>query len=66
MTSIFNLKELDFVGYGQAFGLVRLPRMPELKNRKDIPEGGWLTSDVDVRLLSRTSSVAKTNQKLDG
>ncbi|KAK9449103.1 P-loop containing nucleoside triphosphate hydrolase protein [Limtongia smithiae] len=31
MTSIFRLSDFNFVGYARAFGLVRMPRMPEIK-----------------------------------
>ncbi|KAI0709464.1 DEAD-domain-containing protein [Earliella scabrosa] len=41
---IFRVKDLDFVGLAKSFGLLRLPRMPELK---DIPKDGWEDADVD-------------------
>lgn len=44
---IFRVAELDLVAIGRSMGIVRLPKMPELKGG---PEGGWLRSDVDVRL----------------
>jgi ATP-dependent RNA helicase DDX55/SPB4 len=45
---IFRLQDLDLVGLARAFGLLRLPRMPELKERQ--PDM-WEDADVDVRLL---------------
>lgn len=42
---IFRLKDLDLVGVAKAFGLLRLPRMPELK---DIDKQGWKEAQVDV------------------
>lgn len=43
---IFRLKDLDIVGLSKAFGLLRLPRMPELRNTD--PAGqGWADADVD-------------------
>ncbi|KAK9244657.1 P-loop containing nucleoside triphosphate hydrolase protein [Lipomyces tetrasporus] len=48
MTSIFRMNEFDFVGFGRAYGLLRLPSMPELKSAQNIPENGWLTKDIDM------------------
>ena len=44
---IFRIKDLDLVGVARSFGLLRLPRMPELKetNRER-----WQDADVDVSL----------------
>lgn len=41
---IFRLKALDLVGVAKAFGLLRLPRMPELK---DIDMKGWEDAQVN-------------------
>ncbi|KAG5641593.1 hypothetical protein DXG03_004676 [Asterophora parasitica] len=41
---IFRIKDLDLVGVAKSFGLLRLPRMPELK---DIDREGWEDDDVD-------------------
>ena len=42
---IFRLKDYDLVGLGKCYGLLRLPRMPELKgaNRES-----WKDAVVDV------------------
>jgi len=45
---IFRIKKLDLVGVAQSFGLLRLPRMPELK---DVSRDGWEDADVDVGLI---------------
>lgn len=39
------MKELDLIGIAKSFGLLRLPRMPEMKdlNRED-----WEDAEVDV------------------
>jgi ATP-dependent RNA helicase DDX55/SPB4 len=39
------VKDLDLVGVAKSFGLLRLPRMPELK---DVSREGWEDADVDV------------------
>ncbi|CAG7846486.1 ATP-dependent rRNA helicase SPB4 {ECO:0000305} {ECO:0000250/UniProtKB:P25808} [Serendipita indica DSM 11827] len=40
---IFRVKDLDLVGVAKSYGLLRLPRMPELKGRTD----GWEDAHVD-------------------
>jgi ATP-dependent RNA helicase DDX55/SPB4 len=45
---IFRLKSLDFVGIAESYGLLRLPRMPELKN---IEKSHWHDADIEVRHL---------------
>lgn len=42
---IFRIKDLDLVGVAKSFGLLRLPRMPELKA---VDREGWQDADVDV------------------
>lgn len=71
-TSIFRIPCLDLVEIGRSFGILRLPRMPELKNRNDTPENGWLVEPFDMdsysyandaqekaRLKSKASEIAK-------
>lgn len=42
---VFRVKDLDLVGLAKSFGLLRLPRMPELK---ELDRGIWQDADVDV------------------
>lgn len=42
---IFRVKDLDLIGVAKSFGLLRLPRMPELKDRD---KSGWEDAEVDV------------------
>jgi ATP-dependent RNA helicase DDX55/SPB4 len=45
---IFRIKDLDLIGIGKSFGLLRLPKMPELKAKiKD----GWEDAEVDVSII---------------
>jgi ATP-dependent RNA helicase DDX55/SPB4 len=44
---IFRSKGLDFVGIAESYGLLRLPRMPELKS---IDTSHWHDADIEVRL----------------
>ena len=46
---IFRIKDLDLVGVAKSFGLLRLPRMPELK---DADRHGWTDAEIDVRFFS--------------
>ncbi|KAB5594571.1 SPB4-ATP-dependent RNA helicase of DEAH-box protein [Ceratobasidium theobromae] len=39
---IFRIKDLDLVGIAKAFGLIRLPKMPELISRE-----GWADLDIN-------------------
>ncbi|KAI0093577.1 DEAD-domain-containing protein [Irpex rosettiformis] len=41
---IFRIKDLDLIGVAKSFGLLRLPRMPELK---DAPRDGWQDAEID-------------------
>jgi ATP-dependent RNA helicase DDX55/SPB4 len=50
---IFRIKDLDIIGLAKSFGLLRLPRMPELK---DVNKDQWSDADVDW------SSYAYANQ----
>jgi len=43
---IFRLKSLDFVGIAESYGLLRLPRMPELKS---VDKSRWRDADIEVR-----------------
>ncbi|SCV99994.1 LAFE_0B07074g1_1 [Lachancea fermentati] len=44
-SSIFRLASLDYIGLAKLYGLIRLPRMPEITRnipQDEIPEAGWL------------------------
>ena len=43
---IFRIKDLDLVGVAASFGLLRLPKMPELKDRN---RDGWADAELNVR-----------------
>ncbi|CAE6334681.1 unnamed protein product [Rhizoctonia solani] len=54
---IFRIKDLDLVGVAKAFGLIRLPKMPELTSRE-----GWVDLDVDwdtIPYLDKTREVQR-------
>nr|VZI10836.1 unnamed protein product [Spirometra erinaceieuropaei] len=56
-TLLFKVKELDFGGLANAYGLLRLPQMPEMR---DANISGFVNSGVDVSTLKyREKSVAK-------
>lgn len=52
---IFRLKDLDLVGVARSFGLLRLPRCPELKG-VDTKAMGWIDADVNVSCMLSQSS----------
>lgn len=43
---IFRVKDLDLVGVARSYGLLRLPKMPELKG---LEEQWNIDTEVDVR-----------------
>lgn len=51
-TSIFRLACLDYLGYAKAYGLFRLPAMPELKfiPEDEMPTDGWLVDPSIIDL----------------
>jgi ATP-dependent RNA helicase DDX55/SPB4 len=44
---VFRIKNLDLVGVAKAYGLLKLPKMPELKGKYE----GWMDAEVDVSPL---------------
>ncbi|PCH38161.1 DEAD-domain-containing protein [Wolfiporia cocos MD-104 SS10] len=46
---IFRVKDLDLIGAAKSFGLLRLPRMPELDN---VSRDGWADASVDWNVYS--------------
>ena len=47
---LFRSSELDIIGLAKAFGLLRMPKMPELKG-KTIEEDEWKDAEVDVSIF---------------
>ena len=45
---IFRVKDLDLIGVAKSFGLLRLPRMPELKS---VDRDGWEDAEVSVNIF---------------
>jgi ATP-dependent RNA helicase DDX55/SPB4 len=45
---IFRVKDLDLVGVAKSFGLLRLPKMPELKS---VDRESWEDAEVSVRFF---------------
>jgi ATP-dependent RNA helicase DDX55/SPB4 len=49
-SSIFRLTSFDYLGLAKAYGLLRLPKMPETKYipNEIMPENGWLGDIIDM------------------
>lgn len=48
--SIFRLENLDYVGLARAYGLLRLPKMPEITRYvKEFGNDGWLGDRIDMK-----------------
>ena len=58
---IFRVKDLDLIGLAKSFGLLRLPRMPELK---DVARDGWEDADVNVSSFPSNSHMAQYDLRL--
>ncbi|KAI9466286.1 DEAD-domain-containing protein [Lactarius psammicola] len=56
---IFRLKSLDLSGVAQSYGLLRLPRMPELK---DVETSCWHDADIEPD-KPMTRNLSSTNKK---
>ena len=52
---IFRIKDLDLIGLATCFGLLRLPRMPELNG---VSRDLWQDADIEVRFLLTPPSEA--------
>ena len=46
---IFDLHQLNLVAVARSYALLRLPKMPELKN---VPRDGWGDTEVEVRIAA--------------
>lgn len=47
---IFRVKDLNLIDVARCFGLLRLPKCPELKG-VDPQALGWVNAEVDVRIF---------------
>lgn len=62
--SIFRRATLDYIGIARLYGLLRLPKMPELRYIADIPVDGWLGDVIDMDAYAYADP-AKEKQRLD-
>ncbi|GAA5853902.1 hypothetical protein JCM3766R1_006584 [Sporobolomyces carnicolor] len=44
---LFRLQDLDLVGLAQSFGLLKMPKMPELKGKEKDVEARWTDAEID-------------------
>ncbi|EKM55368.1 uncharacterized protein PHACADRAFT_120692 [Phanerochaete carnosa HHB-10118-sp] len=56
---IFRIKDLDLIGVAKSFGLLRLPRMPELK---DASRDEWRDADVDWGRYAHADSAKEASR----
>ncbi|KAG7096911.1 hypothetical protein E1B28_004316 [Marasmius oreades] len=56
---IFRVKDLDLVGLAKSYGLLRLPKMPELK---DIDPKEWEDADVDWKEYAYADKLQETKR----
>lgn len=61
-TSIFRVDSLDLMKIAESFGILRMPKMPELKN-KTLANNGWLVTPFDMDAdLKYTDSKTETER----
>ncbi|KAJ7349024.1 DEAD-domain-containing protein [Mycena albidolilacea] len=60
---IFRVKDLDLIGVAKSFGLLRLPRMPELR---DLPRDGWEDAVVDWNSFAYLDKAQEAKRLADG
>lgn len=63
-TSIFRLQSLDLVRLALSFGILRMPKMPELKD-KVLANGGWLTELFDMDKDLKYKDVKQESARLE-
>ncbi|GAA5881402.1 hypothetical protein JCM16303_000164 [Sporobolomyces ruberrimus] len=62
---LFRLQDLDLVGLAQSFGLLKMPKMPELKGKeKDVKER-WSDADIDWDTYAYADKVREKQRKAE-
>ncbi|KAJ7032492.1 DEAD-domain-containing protein [Mycena alexandri] len=60
---IFRVKDLDLIGVAKSFGLLRLPKMPELR---DLTREGWEDAVVDWNAFAYLDKAQEAKRLVDG
>ncbi|KAJ7243412.1 DEAD-domain-containing protein [Mycena haematopus] len=60
---IFRVKDLDLIGVAKSYGLLRLPRMPELR---DVVRDGWEDAAVDWNSFAYLDKAQEAKRLVDG
>ncbi|KAJ7773022.1 DEAD-domain-containing protein [Mycena metata] len=60
---IFRVKDLDLIGVAKSFGLLRLPKMPELR---DLTREGWEDAVVDWNTFAYLDKAQEAKRLVDG
>ncbi|KAG6831605.1 hypothetical protein H0H92_009078 [Tricholoma furcatifolium] len=59
---IFRIKDLDLIGVAKSFGLLRLPRMPELK---DVDRDDWEDAPIDWNTFAYVDKAQEAKRLAD-
>lgn len=62
---LFRLQDLDLVGLAQSFGLLKMPKMPELKGKEKDVEARWTDAEIDVSLPNESERNAGSREQRD-
>ncbi|GAA5868460.1 hypothetical protein JCM1840_007003 [Sporobolomyces johnsonii] len=62
---LFRLQDLDLIGLAQSFGLLKMPKMPELKGKEKDLEARWSDAEVDWDVYAYADKAREKQRKTD-
>ncbi|GAA5935369.1 hypothetical protein JCM1841_001936 [Sporobolomyces salmonicolor] len=62
---LFRLQDLDLIGLAQSFGLLKMPKMPELKGKEKDLETRWRDAEVDWDVYAYADKAREKQRKAD-
>ncbi|BGP14630.1 hypothetical protein JCM10213_002202 [Rhodosporidiobolus nylandii] len=62
---LFRLQDLDLIGLAKAFGLLRMPKMPELKGKEKEVQERWKDAEIDWDSYAYAEKAREKQRKKD-
>ncbi|GAA5892528.1 hypothetical protein JCM5296_006155 [Sporobolomyces johnsonii] len=62
---LFRLQDLDLIGLAQSFGLLKMPKMPELKGKEKDLEARWSDAEVDWDAYAYADKAREKQRRAD-
>ncbi|GAA6059438.1 hypothetical protein JCM10212_005377 [Sporobolomyces blumeae] len=62
---IFRLQDLDMIGLAKSFGLLKMPKMPELKGKEKDVQERWTDAEVDWDAYSFAEKAREKQRKAE-